>query len=133
MPTPNWMGLWPFLKDLFLNKQSLALYIKRNKLSTFFMFSTVVIFLLLLFITEQAVQYHDKVKLLQIELTAKEDYRDLYDECTNDLIKAKLGAVAMACPTPTHPPKDKKDPAPPIIVPRQYDDSLRKKLDTIRW
>lgn len=145
MPTPP-NPLWSFLKELFLNKQSLSDYIRRNKLFSLLVVSNTVLFIFVLFVTEQAIQHQERafqfkkeVERLVAENTTLKDRAREFDVCQMQLVLATKEKAA--CVTPKEPPRrPQPTPSPsqhrtgiePVLVPRTYDDDgLRKRLGEI--
>jgi len=142
MPTPKKPDLWPFLKEIFFNKTSLAGYIGRHKLAAFLSFTNTCLIVMLLFISEQAVRSKGSEHELRLKLEAAEKKAlepSSYNECRADLSYwqenyRKLSQSYKKCPDEDPrppPPKREREPALPARD-LTTDDSLRRKLDAIR-
>ena len=139
MPSPNRPSFWPFIKELFFNKQSVTGFIKDNKLLSFSFLANVIFIAVCLFALEQTIQKTKQILDLRNEnrnlkgLTSKID-------CGLELEKAqqsydKLYKLYATCQnndnSPIPQPKPKRDPVI-ITRPLMSDDSLKRKLDDIR-
>jgi len=142
MPSQPKPSLWPLIKEMFFNQKELTDYIRRHKLISFLIAVVVVLFVLVLFSTEQSIQQNDRNTVLRAQvagllkdgssdcttqaLSAAEDYRRvnrLLDQCQN----------ARAAP-PAPKPKPRREPVT-ALVPRHVTDdesALKRKLDAIR-
>lgn len=135
-------GLWSFIKELLFTKQSLADYIMRNKLFSLLVFSNALLFVLVLFATEQAIQHYGKESKFKIEVARLNEliktsvsYEKSYNECVGSLNRAEAephcASVQTITREPRSPKRSRRDPEP-VLAPRVTSDDLRKKLDDIR-
>ena len=127
-------GLWSFIKELLFSKQSLADYIMRNKLFSLLVFSNALLFVLVLFATEQAIQHYGKENAFKTEV-ASVSYEKSYNECVGSLNRAEAEhrcTTVQSITREPNPPKRSKRVPEPVLAPRAPSDDLRKKLDDIR-
>lgn len=135
-------GLWSFIKELLFSKQSLADYIMRNKLFSLLVFSNKLLFVLVLFATEQAIQHYGKENTFKTEvarlngiITTSVSYEKSYNECVGSLNRAEAEhrcTTVQSITREPNPPKRSKRVPEPVLAPRAPSDDLRKKLDDIR-
>lgn len=145
MPPPAKIALWPFIKELLFNKTPIMEYIKRNRLITGLFIAVIILVVINLFITEQAIrlsnmsQNKTNITLLENEITRLKQALSLSDldkanlvECRYQLDAVNKTLLDTKCPVPNTPSQHRRDKET-FIPPRSYgDDSLRRKLDAIR-
>lgn len=146
MPPPARIALWPFIKELLFNKTPIMEYIKRNRLITGLFIAVIILVVVNLFITEQAIRLsnmsqnktntaplENEIARLKKELSLTDLDRATLTECRYqlDTVNKKL-LTATKCPPPNSPSEHRRNKET-FIPPRSYgDDSLRRKLDAIR-
>ena len=160
MPPPQKPSIWPFIKEIFFDKETVVGFIKRHKIVTLLTVTNLLLFFMLMFITEQSVMSKRselKVKqeyaLLKLQYEQRqncaldaEKARNDYVQCRGDLeytqedyrrVSQALNRCMEAKPvgqsTPPAPQKPKPKPEP-VIVNRSpsNDDDIRRKLEAIR-
>lgn len=141
MPPPNRISILPFLKEVFFSKQPLSGYIKRNKLVTGLFLTSLIMFILVLFVSEQALKLNNNPLLLsqkeEINILTKQlsEYKNkdvLLQQCLSDKEKTTCTNTVITGTKRRSPKPEKQPPKEPTILNRNYDNSLEKKLNSIR-
>lgn len=142
------VALWPLIRELFINRRLMIRFISRNRLVISLSISCWLMFLLLLFTTEQAIRQevrhgHDKDTITaftkaNVWLAA---YKDKYDQCSSDLavwqdnyrVLSKNPTVntGKSDPVPTPVPIKNTSPNTAVLPPKDVDVALRKRLKEI--
>lgn len=141
MPPPARILIWPLIKELLFNKMPIMEYFKRNKLITGLFIAVLTLTISNLFITEQAIRLNNASQnkttfmALQKELI---DTKVLYgntrkelDECLHRVLPSI--PVVKNCPKQPQKPNRKHTYREEAILPRNTENSLKKKLDAIRY
>lgn len=160
MPPPQKPSIWPFIKEIFFDKETVVGFIKRHKIVTLLTVANLLLFFMLMFITEQSVmskRTENRIKqeyaLLKLQYEQRQncamdavEARNDYDQCRGDLeytqedyrrvtqaLNHCMAAKPVGQSTPPQPPKPKPKPDP-VIVNRSSgsDDDIRRKLEAIR-
>lgn len=160
MPPPQKPSIWPFIKEIFFDKETVVGFIKRHKIVTFLTVTDLLLFFMLMFMTEQSVMskrseftVKQEIGILKLKLEQRqncaqdaENARNDYLQCRGDLEYTqedyrRVSQALTRCndvkplghSTPPSPDKPRPRPEPAIITRHSSDDEdIRRRLDAIR-